>query len=352
MDRKNTILTCRITRRGRRAGFSFTEVLFAVMLLGIGFIMVAALFPAAISQTQSAVNEAEGSSVCTDGINFLKGLGATYNGPGGSQTATAITYSGSWQFPATPNNGLQFVAINTPTWGRANVANSQQPPAGSPFINSADPRFGWIPFYRRNANDPFAQVIVVAVQNQNQTVTDPGFPFTSGQFSMGNLSVAPPIPSNLPVVPGARVTPIVDANFPGEVIPTLKATLIFNYQGDGTSMASIVASGSSNVPWAAPGAFLIVADDPNGAVLNGRVFRLGQQLATSTGANSDFQLVPGFDLNNAGEARTSASQPFVFVIGRPAMPPQTGFNSTNNYQGCFTGLAQDIAYQTAVIRVK
>ena len=35
--------------RGSR-GFSFTEVLFAVMILGIGFIMVAAIFPVAIQQ--------------------------------------------------------------------------------------------------------------------------------------------------------------------------------------------------------------------------------------------------------------------------------------------------------------
>ena len=33
------------------------EILFAVMILGIGFIMVAAMFPAALKQTQGNVEE-------------------------------------------------------------------------------------------------------------------------------------------------------------------------------------------------------------------------------------------------------------------------------------------------------
>ena len=43
-------------RRSRRA-FSFVEVLFAVIILGVGFIMVAAIFPVAIQQTQATVEE-------------------------------------------------------------------------------------------------------------------------------------------------------------------------------------------------------------------------------------------------------------------------------------------------------
>ena len=35
----------------RHRGFSFTEVLFAVIILGIGFIMIAAIFPVALMQS-------------------------------------------------------------------------------------------------------------------------------------------------------------------------------------------------------------------------------------------------------------------------------------------------------------
>src|SRR5689334_12002195 len=42
---------------GACGGFTFTEILFALMILGIGFIMVAAMFPVAIRQTQQTVLE-------------------------------------------------------------------------------------------------------------------------------------------------------------------------------------------------------------------------------------------------------------------------------------------------------
>src|SRR5579862_4528540 len=47
----------------RRRGFSFVEVMFAVIILGIGFIMVSAMFPVAIQQTQMNVEDAAVSRV-------------------------------------------------------------------------------------------------------------------------------------------------------------------------------------------------------------------------------------------------------------------------------------------------
>lgn len=44
-------------------GFSILEVLFAVIILGIGFIMVAAMFPVAIHQTRANVDESIGRGV-------------------------------------------------------------------------------------------------------------------------------------------------------------------------------------------------------------------------------------------------------------------------------------------------
>src|SRR3954453_9704583 len=41
----------------RRGGFSFAEVMFAVIVLGVGFIMVAAIFPVAIQQTKTTADE-------------------------------------------------------------------------------------------------------------------------------------------------------------------------------------------------------------------------------------------------------------------------------------------------------
>src|SRR6478672_4135434 len=57
--------------RGRRGGFSFPEVLFAVAVLGIGFIMVAAIFPVAIMQTQAALEESTGTTVVRNGVQLI-----------------------------------------------------------------------------------------------------------------------------------------------------------------------------------------------------------------------------------------------------------------------------------------
>src|SRR5215208_1939664 len=46
-----------------RAGFTFTEVMFAVILLGIGFIMLAGMFPVAIQQTQTNIEESTASTL-------------------------------------------------------------------------------------------------------------------------------------------------------------------------------------------------------------------------------------------------------------------------------------------------
>ena len=40
-----------------RSGFSFAEVMFAVVLLGIGFIMIAAVFPVGIKQSKNSLDQ-------------------------------------------------------------------------------------------------------------------------------------------------------------------------------------------------------------------------------------------------------------------------------------------------------
>ena len=58
--------------RPRSRGFAFTEVLFAVMVLGLGFIMIAAMFPVTIRQTQATVEEANAASTAKGAIGFLQ----------------------------------------------------------------------------------------------------------------------------------------------------------------------------------------------------------------------------------------------------------------------------------------
>src|SRR5688572_3759849 len=67
------ISDCGLARRSAaRRGFSFTEVLFAVMILGVGFIMVAAIFPVAIQQAQTSTEETTSAAVSRGAINYLE----------------------------------------------------------------------------------------------------------------------------------------------------------------------------------------------------------------------------------------------------------------------------------------
>src|SRR3954465_7052307 len=55
-----------------RRGFTFTEVMFAVILLGIGFIMLAGMFPVAIQQTQSTVEESISANLLGTATRYLE----------------------------------------------------------------------------------------------------------------------------------------------------------------------------------------------------------------------------------------------------------------------------------------
>src|SRR5579862_785547 len=58
--------SCLLAPLPRRRAFSFAEILFAVMILGIGFIMVAAIFPVAIKQTQLTGQETVGATLAVE----------------------------------------------------------------------------------------------------------------------------------------------------------------------------------------------------------------------------------------------------------------------------------------------
>src|SRR3954447_3754988 len=65
----------------RRLGFAFTEVLFAVMVLGIGFIMIAAMFPVTINQTKSTMEESIGASMARGALAYLQTQATEQNFP-------------------------------------------------------------------------------------------------------------------------------------------------------------------------------------------------------------------------------------------------------------------------------
>src|SRR5437868_461177 len=56
------------------AGYSFPEVMFAVVVLGIGFIMLAAVFPVALQQSKSSLDETKASAIARRAANYLQSI--------------------------------------------------------------------------------------------------------------------------------------------------------------------------------------------------------------------------------------------------------------------------------------
>src|SRR5437868_2334745 len=143
-----------------RRGFTFTEVMFAVILLGIGFIMLAGMFPVAIQQTQTNVEESTASTVAQAATRYLE------------QTLTQADVRPT-VIPA-PNEYPRFFRLTE----RCDVDNNGNPVYFSNdmtlwdklrggFILPQDPRYAWTAIYKRNPGDNFAQVIIFALQARN-----------------------------------------------------------------------------------------------------------------------------------------------------------------------------------------
>lgn len=89
-----------------RRAFSIVEVLFAVMILGIGFILVAAMFPVAIQQTQATVDETRCRFVAQNGVAAV--TMAFRNLPAVDKTAENQIGNYARGFAATPATFLQL----------------------------------------------------------------------------------------------------------------------------------------------------------------------------------------------------------------------------------------------------
>ena len=91
-----------------QSGFSFIEIMFAVILLGIGFIMLAAVFPVGIRQQQETLDADNATAVSNAAFSQLVSIfPATVNTP------TAATNPAELNYVATdvaPVDGILFGA--------------------------------------------------------------------------------------------------------------------------------------------------------------------------------------------------------------------------------------------------
>ena len=271
-----------------RKGFSLPEVMFAIMILGIGFIMVAAMFPVAIRQSKDSQDGTTAAEIAKSAVNALQNS---------LNTATAA------QVPFTTNLISNSAALEN--W---NLYNDPTYGFGGSVIYAPDPRFAWTALYRRGGTaanpDRFVQVFIFVLSapegrafTNADTVTSPGWP----AFGWPNLW---PRRVEMRVVPG----------FPDQV----------DIQDD-TAGAPLYPTARGGV---AENAFLLTED--------GTIFRVSAYIGPGASPASDrWQLYPGQAAGAYGPWTKA------WLVGRQnsaASPP------------AYSGTAQDVGLFTTYLR--
>jgi type II secretory pathway pseudopilin PulG len=119
-----------------RSGFSFAEVMFAVVILGIGFILIAAVFPVATEQARETNDESIAAQMARDAAAIIRG-----------STISA-------DFPDTASGAMQSFALNPTLWAKVSPS----------MINPSDARYAWVPFYSRNSGEGVIHLTILVVR--------------------------------------------------------------------------------------------------------------------------------------------------------------------------------------------
>ncbi|HWE96927.1 MAG TPA: hypothetical protein VG269_23400 [Tepidisphaeraceae bacterium] len=302
-----------------RPGFSFTEILFAVMILGIGFIMIAAMFPVAIKQTASTAEETVAAAIAKSGTDYLARIANDVTMP--STTVAHVPALPAGVVPAS------VVVAGGNFWG---VSSGN-------LILPSDTRYAWVPFYRRDTGSAFAQVIVIGTQIRNRsTYTTADLTQLGGSPTAANLQGKPVL---VAITDGSQQNPPAP--------DTIKFTP--------------VTPASDFTGFAAEGCYVIIANDPGVLIpatpdptktpsqvlhtANGYFYRLGNA-RTDIGPTT-WELAPGNDMQGASYKPTAnPGNILAYIVGRgysdPASTPP-GLAPT--------GPAMDIAAYTTFVRV-
>ena len=365
-----------------RRGFSFTEILFAVMILGIGFIMVAALFPVALQQTQSNVQETIAASIGREGASVASKLAAA-SLPAPSQISPVLIAPNPWAVPPfniTCNSLLVPTAVQLPAatsgtsftlpgqvWSFNDSSRDRwfvqfvNPRTGrtTTMLHSAylwqqvsrnlvlpfDSRYAWVGMYKRdivfthhgtNPNKgwvgvpaPLAQVIIIGVQCSNRSQYYSQSTATAGQPD----DTAHYQPLGMPATLEPTLLPGAKVNLPNS--PNLPTTIQF------LGATNAVALGRL-----AEGAYAVISDSRfanpvHNGMFNGHVFRLGPAVAATP---NTWQLMPGNELPNGEVALAGGTfNADVFVVGR-------GYKDAKVPNNGVEGPAQDITLYTTFVQ--
>jgi type II secretory pathway pseudopilin PulG len=258
----------------RRGGFTFLEVLFAVMILGIGMIMVAAMFPAGIKQTQANVED-------TAFMALGRGMARTMQQMGGDtllnpQTVSGVKYNHSLDYYLRPADmaapgAPRVYSFNDPRGALPNQAALWNYVRGN-MVLTADPSYGFALLFSRDKMDvtglalnenvqrfqdqPAVTLYIIPVKARNKT-----------QFTVATDTSFKPSALD-PVLVQVNV---VLKNSPSDC----RVTVTQLQDGAGTQPINNVNAGQFNP--VEDGSYLIFSD-MNNTAFNGSIYRVGARL--------------------------------------------------------------------------
>jgi hypothetical protein len=290
--------------------------MFAVIILGIGFIMVAAIFPVAIQQTKLTVDETTAASVARQAVSTLEQIVAgsdntmvsgaptqlfPYTNSTGDPTPASVFAMRDWvdSVRKQPNNkSLNDVDL---LWRRLR---------GS-LIVTDDPRFAWTALYSREINSPYIRVYIFVLQQRYTT-----------NFATGDI-----LPS----------LPVLASNLQPRLVQ-----ITVNGAPAGSPDPDTISIDPADAAYAAEGAYLVTASNnaatPPGEVRTGLILKLGSARDTINGI---YELDPAYDIP-AGTTWNAEA----WIVGR-ALVPTPG----NPNQLVPQGPAMDVAVYTTFLRV-
>lgn len=348
-----------------RAAFSFPEVLFAVIILGIGFIMIAAIFPVAISQSKMTLDETAASAVARAKVAEIQGVTYNANTPAAPQP---------WPITFMPTGVVNGGAVRP-------IENFQQTPQylawdqvrGLELLRN-DPRYACVVLYRRSGTPVAipAPPVPIPATDWSDTAQIYLIEVTCRGTQRPQMGAFPPrLSPQFDQVDYARGT--TNPNAVGAVSSTfdnlnnlsahqIQVQTRNNVQGSGIDGIFLNATAQANpgttqnLPGAiAEGTYVVISNDPTptGAGhtnLTGRIYRVGIRRTDWDGivsGHAAFELQPGNDIqvlstapNQSIEDIGPADAP-AFCVGRERLP-----------DGSFVGASQDVSIYTTTIPVK
>lgn len=298
------------------------EVLFSIIILGIGMTMLAAMFPVAIRQTRASLAETQAAAIGPAALRTLGQIIQTAASPPGFSGDPA-----QQQTAGATGKVCCFVSGFAYPSGWPPDSGKLWPQIQGNMILSSNPSYGWVGFYRRDNNLQTTNILGLSTVTAANFVYIYVMPVIAGSESaytvadLGSLGAAPTASPFLPQMVSIAVT-----------------------CGSGTTPSTITFSGinANNSP-VAEYSYVLIADAGNAnSSLNGKFLRVG----ANAGGNT-WNLLPGYDLQDVGVSLSGAQ---AFIIGRQPDPSSPGaYRGPTQDIGAFTGTAGLAAGQTGII---